>query len=69
MSNLLLFQRKPNYVLRTVGWTGLAVGVATVGLVVGRELRLRYKFNHRSPYDYYAHAGDQASLDSYAVGV
>lgn len=69
MSNVLKFQKGPNYLLRTVTWTGVAVGVAAIGLLIGRELRLRYKFNHRSPYDYYAHAGDQAPLDSYAVGI
>jgi hypothetical protein len=69
MSNLLPFQKKPNYMLRSVTWGGIAVTVAALGLVVGRELRQRYKFNHRSPYDYYKHAGDQAPLDSYAVGV
>jgi hypothetical protein len=69
MSNLLPFQKKPNYMLRSVTWGGIAVTVAALGLVVGRELRQRYKFNHRSPYDYYKHAGDQGPLDSYAVGV
>lgn len=69
MSNLVPFRKKPNYLLRTVSWTGLALGVAALGLIVGRELRLRYKFNHRSPYDYYAHAGDHGPADSYAVGV
>lgn len=69
MSNLLTFKRKPNYLLRTLGWTGLAFTAAAVGLYVGRELRLRYKFNHRSPYDIFSHAGDQAPMDSYAVGV
>ncbi len=69
MNNLTNFRRKPNYFLRTVGWSGVAVSVAAVGLYVGRELRMRYKFNHRSPYDMFSHAGDQASLDSYAVGV
>ena len=69
MSNLLLFTRKPNYLLRTVGWSSLAVSVAAIGLYVGRELRLRYKFNHRSPYEIFAHAGDQGPADSYAVGV
>jgi len=59
MSNLLPFQKKPNYMLRSVTWGGIAVTVAALGLVVGRELRQRYKFNHRSPYDYYKHAGDQ----------
>jgi hypothetical protein len=69
MSNLLPFQKKPNYLLRTVTWTGVAVSVAALGLLVGRELKLRYKFNHRTPYDYYKHAGDHDPLDSYAVGV
>jgi hypothetical protein len=69
MTNLLTFQKKPNYLLRIIGWSGLAVGVVSVGLAVGWELRLRYKFNHRSPYDYYSHAGDQEPLDSYAVGI
>ena len=69
MSNLVPFKKKPNYLLRTVGWAGLAVSVAALGLIVGRELRIRYKFNHRSPYDYFAHAGDQGPADSYAVGV
>lgn len=69
MNNVLTFRKKPDYLLRTIGWSGLAVGVAAVGLFVGRELRLRYKFNHRSPYDIFAHAGDQSQMDSYAVGV
>ena len=69
MSNLLPFQKKPNYLLRTVTWMGVAASVAALGLLVGRELKLRYKFNHRTPYDYYKHAGDHDPLDSYAVGV
>jgi hypothetical protein len=69
MSNILPFQKKPNYLLRTITWGGIAVSVAAIGLVIGRELRLRYKFNHRTPYDYYAHAGDKAPLGSYAVGI
>lgn len=68
MSNVLQFHKKPNYLLRTITWSGIAVTVAAVGIFVGRELRIRYKFNHRSPYDYYTHAGDQAQ-DSYAVGI
>jgi hypothetical protein len=69
MSNLLPFQKKPNYLLRTITWTGVALSVAAIGLFVGLELRVRYKFNHRSPYDYYKHAGDEAPVDSYAVGI
>jgi hypothetical protein len=69
MSNVLPFTKKPNYLLRSITWGGIAVTVAAIGLIVGRELRLRYKFSHRTPYDYYAHAGDKAPLDSYAVGI
>ncbi len=43
-------------VLRLIAWASVAVGVAAVGLYVGHELRVRYKFNHRTPSDFYAHA-------------
>jgi hypothetical protein len=35
---------------------------------VGRELRLRYKFNHRTPYDFYSNAGSQHSTE-FGVGI
>jgi hypothetical protein len=54
--------------LRILGWTSVAVGVAAVGLYVGRELRLRYKFSHRTPADFYAHAGDESPAD-YGMGI
>jgi hypothetical protein len=50
-----------------VGWTSVAVGIAAVGLYVGRELRARYKFNHRTQYDFFSHAGD--SLVDYGTGI
>jgi hypothetical protein len=61
--------------LRLIAWASVAVGVAAVGLYVGHELRVRYKFNHRTPTDFYAHAGDDASEDfdigaaEYGVGI
>ena len=54
--------------LRLVGWTSIGVGVTAVGLYVGRELRERYKFNHRTPSDFYAHAGDELPAE-FGVGV
>jgi hypothetical protein len=54
--------------LRVVGWTSVAVGVVAVGLYVGRELRLRYKFSHRTPSDFYAHAGDESPAE-YGMGI
>ena len=47
-----------------VGWTSVAVGIAAVGLYVGRELRARYKFNHRTQYDFFSHAGDLTWIHS-----
>jgi hypothetical protein len=56
--------------LKAIGWTSVALGVAALGLYVGRELRLRYKFNRRTPYDMYSHAGDQMqNVTEYGVGV
>jgi len=41
--------------------------VAAVGIFVGRELRIRYKFKRRTPYDFYANAEYQPG--DYGVGV
>lgn len=45
-------------VLKTMGWVSAALGAVALGLIVGRELRLRYKFNRQTPYDLYSHSGD-----------
>ena len=44
--------------LRMVGWFSVGIAVAALGIVVGREMRSRYKFNHRTPYDFYSSAGE-----------
>ena len=55
---------------RIVGWASVALGMAALGLYVGRELRLRYKFNKRTPYDIFSHAGDAfPAADYYGVGI
>ena len=55
-------------IAQMAAWFGVGVAVAAVGILVGREMRSRYKFNHRTPYDFYENAGDYASGD-YGVGV
>ena len=40
-----------------IGWLSVGMAVAALGIFVGRELRKRYKFNHRTPYDFYSEAG------------
>lgn len=53
---------------KTIGWISAGLGAVALGLFVGRELRLRYKFNHRTPYDFYSHAGDEKDVD-FGIGV
>ena len=50
-------EKEPTWLL-TLGWISAGFGAVAVGLFVGRELRQRYKFNRRTPYDFYAHSGD-----------
>jgi hypothetical protein len=57
------------YAMWIVGLTSLAVGIAAVGLWVGRELRARYKFNHRTQYDFFSHAGDSVCAADYGTGI
>jgi len=44
--------------LRVIGWLSLGMAVAAIGIFVGHEMRSRYKFKRRTPYDFYDHAGD-----------
>jgi hypothetical protein len=54
--------------LRVIGWFSMGMAVATIGIYLGYELRCRYKFNHRTPYDFYANAGPQTAND-FGVGI
>jgi hypothetical protein len=55
--------------LRAIGWTSVAVGVTALGLYIGRELRVRYKFKRRTPSDIFSHAGEEQLGAEYGVGV
>lgn len=50
--------------IKTVGWISAGLGAVALGLFVGRELRQRYKFNRRTPYDFYSHSGDEQDVDA-----
>lgn len=54
--------------LRNVGLVSAGITVLALGVVVGRELRARYKFQRRTPYDFYSHSGDQAEME-FGVGI
>lgn len=55
--------------LKTVAWTTAGAGALALGLYVGRELRQRYKFHRRTPYDFYAHSGDRLPEMEFGVGI
>lgn len=60
-------------VLRNIGLVSASITALAMGVAVGRELRQRYKFKRRTPYDIYARAGGalpKASADlDYALGI
>jgi hypothetical protein len=58
-----------SHFLKTVGWVSAALGAVALGLLVGREIRQRYKFNRRTPYDLYAHSGDELPDVDCGVGI
>ena len=60
---------KESTLFKTVGWVSAGLGAVALGLVVGNEIRQRYKFNRRTPYDFYAHSGDQAKDVEFGVGI
>jgi hypothetical protein len=59
---------KEKSTLRAITWFSVGMAVATVGIFVGRELRKRYIFNHRTPYDFYSNA-DENQTGEFGMGV
>jgi len=60
---------KESHLIKTVGWISAALGAVALGLLVGRELRIRYKFNRRTPYEMYSHSGDELGDVDWGVGI
>lgn len=60
--------RRGSNALRIAGWFSMGMAVATIGILVGVEMRSRYKFSHRTPYDFYANAGEQPASE-FGVGI
>lgn len=54
--------------LRALGWFSIGMAAAGLGIYVGFELRSRYKFKRRTPYDFYSNAETQP-LNEYGVGI
>ena len=54
--------------LRIITWVSIGVAVAAIGVFVGAELRSRYRFNRRTPYDFYSDAGEEHASE-FGVGI
>jgi hypothetical protein len=61
-------EEEDSTIFKTIGWISAGLGAVALGLFVGRELRQRYKFNRRTPYDFYAHSGDEQDVD-FGLGI
>jgi hypothetical protein len=54
--------------LRVIGWFSVGMAIAALSFFVGRELRNRYKFKRRTPYDFYSNAGESQSAE-FGMGI
>jgi hypothetical protein len=61
-------EKKDSKALQVIGWFSVGMAVAALGIYIGAELRNRYKFKKRTPYDFYANAGEQQAGE-FGVGI
>jgi CRISPR/Cas system-associated protein Cas5 (RAMP superfamily) len=61
-------EERESNTLRVITWFSVGMAVAALGIFLGRELRSRYKFKHRTPYDYYSNAGERQAGE-FGVGI
>jgi hypothetical protein len=54
--------------MRVITWFSVGMAVAALGIFVGAELRSRYRFKKRTPYDFYSNAGEQQPGE-FGVGI
>jgi len=54
--------------IRVITWFSVGLAVAALGIFLGTELRNRYKFKKRTPYDFYSNAGEQQASE-FGMGV
>jgi len=66
----LSLEEEPNErkTLKVLGWFSVGMAVAAISVLVGYELRSRYKFKRRTPYDFYSNAAESQSTE-FGVGV
>ena len=54
--------------LRLIGWFSVGMAVAALGIYLGYELRKGYKFNRRTPYDFFSGACEPTTSE-FGMGV
>jgi hypothetical protein len=54
--------------IRVIGWFSVGMAVAALSIYLGYELRCRSKFKKRTPYDFYANAGE-SHAGEFGVGI
>ncbi len=64
-----LLEKTGSTLLQTIAWITAGVGALTLGVLLGREIRLRYRFHRRTPYDLYAHSGDRVPDVDFGLGI
>lgn len=50
---------KGSNALQIVGWFSAGLAFAVLSIYVGAEIRSRYLFHKRTPYDFYSSVGEQ----------
>jgi hypothetical protein len=50
---------KASHALQIVGWFSAGLAFAVLSIYVGVEIRSRYLFSKRTPYDFYSNVGEQ----------
>jgi hypothetical protein len=53
---------------RVIGWFSVGMAVAALGIYLGSEIRSRYRFRRRTPYDFYSNAGEQHASE-FGMGI
>jgi hypothetical protein len=48
-----------SHALQIVGWFSAGLAFAVLSIYVGAEIRSRYLFRKRTPYDFYSNIGEQ----------
>jgi hypothetical protein len=61
-------EKQESKALQLIGWFSIGMAVAAISIFLGVELRSRSKFKKRTPYDFYANAGEQHAGE-FGVGI